>query len=112
MDFLLTLLPIAYVVFAIILLYQIFTLFNRVNEIKKSVVPNYEKMYWIERKLGNNDKAYEYLIRDYIDRVYRKFSNNEKYILSDIYRKKLEKACNELGKPIPNYKELEKRGFE
>ncbi len=111
MEFLLTLLPIAYVIFAIILLYQIFTLFNRINEIKKSIVPDYEKMYWVERKLGNNEKAYEYLMREYIDRVHRKLFKSE-YTLSEFYKERLEKACKELGKPIPNYEEIEKKGFE
>ncbi len=108
MEFILKLLPFVYLIVGLILLYQLFGLFSRVKVIKSHLLtPNYHKKYWIEKQVGNNDKAYEYLMKDYYSKLYDHKFNGDYPIKYD-YKERLKKELEDLGKDIPNFEELEK----
>lgn len=99
-------------VLQLILFIATMVFFSRVNKIKKAVLKetDYYRQYWIESKLGNNDKAYYFLIKNYLNDVYtdlyERYDGSKKSV-DKAYRNIIKKKCEELKKPIPNFNEIE-----
>lgn len=94
-------------VISLILLIKTFVLFSDVKKIRKRFDgQGSEKEFWIEKNLGNTDKAYDILMRMYLAEQYDK--NSMADYLSDDRKNMYKKKFEAIGKMPPDFSKFEK----
>ncbi len=93
----------------IAVLITFFAMASRIKKIKallQKKETNYYKMYWYERELGNNDKAYEYVLRYYLEKMFDAHTLAEASTPGEAVHNRVAKMCEAIGKPVPDFEKL------
>ncbi len=96
------------VVLSIVVLVVFFVMAARIRKIKQHLESgtNYYKLYWIERNLGDYDKAYRYALLYYLEDVFDAHYNYNKYMPDEKDQRRITEMCEAINKPAPDFKKL------